>query len=280
MRVCLIVTGLWGASLILGGVGRGEDGKPEAAKPGTRVVRVATLGDSITKGVREGVRSEETFAAIAERTLKADGIAVEILNLGIGGERTDQALNRLDAVTQQRPEVVTVMYGTNDSYVDRGATASRISREEYKANLKAIISRLRLCHIKPILMTEPRWADDAPVNGLGEDPNVRLAPYMEACREVAAECRVPLVDHFNRWTKARSKGQALRDWTTDGCHPNPRGHRELAEGLLPFLRASFQPAPRPVSFATRHEIMLTDGNGQFLRFHALATAVPKGGARF
>ncbi len=230
---CLLIT------VTLGVIGWGP--VASADDPGARVIRVVAFGDSITKGVRPGVRPEETFAALAERDLKADGIDAEVVNLGVGGERTDQALKRLDAVGELRPRVVTVMYGTNDSYVDRGSSASRISREDYKANLRAIVAGLRLRGIEPILMTEPRWADDAPVNGLGENPNVRLAPYMDACREVAAECRVPLVDHFARWTEARSDGQDLADWTTDGCHPNPRGHRALAEALRPALRDALVP---------------------------------------
>src|SRR5262249_5749315 len=205
---------------------------------------------------------------------KTEGIDAEVVNLGVGGERTDQALKRLDAVSGHGPRVVTVMYGTNDSYVDRGATASRISLEEYTANLRAIVAGLLLRGIEPVLMTEPRWADDAPVNGLGESPDVRLAPYMEACRAVAAECRVPLVDHFARWTEARSKGRAPGDWTTDGCHPDPRGHRALAAALLPALRDAFRPAPRPVRFTTRLETVLTHDDGRFLWYHPRATAVP------
>jgi acyl-CoA thioesterase-1 len=238
MRAWLKVIRLAAALVIPGGAGRGGDPGPDAAEPGARVVRVVALGDSITKGVRAGVRPEETFAALAESALKADGVDVEFVNRGVGGERTDQALKRLDAVSGHRPRVVTVMYGANDSYVDQGATASRISLPEYTANLRAIVAGLLLRGIEPVLMTEPGWADDAPVAGLGESPNVRLARYMEACRAVAAGGRVPLVDHFARWTEARSKGQALGDWTTDGCHPNPRGHRLLATAMLPTLRAA------------------------------------------
>src|SRR5262249_50379800 len=189
MRSWLKVIGLAGALVIPGRAGRGEDPRPDVVGPGARGGRVVALGDSITKGVRAGVRPEETFAALAERALKADGIDAEVVNLGMGGERTDQALKRLDAVSGHRPRVVTVMDGTNDSHVDRGATANRISLEDYTANLRAIMAGLLLRGIEPILMTEPRWADDAPVNGLGESPNVRLAPYREACRAVAAECR-------------------------------------------------------------------------------------------
>ncbi|WP_422929254.1 GDSL-type esterase/lipase family protein [Singulisphaera sp. PoT] len=258
-------------------VGLGLIGMPStvsADAPEARAVRVVVLGDSITKGVRPGVLPEETFAALAERALRADGIDAEVVNLGIGGERTDQALKRLDAVGELRPRVVTVMYGTNDSYVDQGASSSRISREEYKANLRAIVAGLLLRGIEPILMTEPRWSDKASANGLGEAPNVRLAPYMEACREVAAECCVPLVDHFARWTEARANGQDLHAWTTDGCHPDPKGHRVLAETLLPVLRTSLGPSPAPVRFTTELRTILEHDDGQFLWYHPRATAIP------
>ena len=90
----LLVIGLTGALLIPAQAGRG-DGQAER---GSRVVRIVALGDSITKGMRDGVRPDETFASLAERALKADGIDAEVVNLGIGGERTDQALKRLDTV--------------------------------------------------------------------------------------------------------------------------------------------------------------------------------------
>ncbi|MFY8056278.1 MAG: SGNH/GDSL hydrolase family protein, partial [Planctomycetaceae bacterium] len=55
-------------------------------EPPTRII---VLGDSITKGVRSGVTAEETFGALLQRDLLAAGRTVEVLNQGIGGERTD-----------------------------------------------------------------------------------------------------------------------------------------------------------------------------------------------
>ena len=95
---------------------------------------------------------------------------VRVVNLGVGGERTDQALRRLDAVAEHRPRVVTVMYGTNDSYVDQGKTQSRLTVEDYRANLEAIVAELLLRGIEPILMTEPRWAADAPHERARREP--------------------------------------------------------------------------------------------------------------
>ncbi|HVW39411.1 MAG TPA: GDSL-type esterase/lipase family protein, partial [Pirellulales bacterium] len=129
---------LLAAVAILTPRGAGGEERPEQdGKPGAAVV---VLGDSITKGVRSGVTAEQTFAAVVERWLKAEGAEAKVVNLGIGGERTDQALKRLDQVFEHRPRVATVMYGTNDSYVDQGKTESRITREEYRANLKQIVA--------------------------------------------------------------------------------------------------------------------------------------------
>ncbi len=237
-------------------------------------ITIVTLGDSITKGVRTGVAADETFASLTEASLSAAGVNCEVVNVGIGGERTDQALKRLDEIIKLKPRVVTVMYGTNDSYVDQGKTASRITVDEYSANLLEIVTRLLLAGIEPVLMTEPRWAVDAGPNGVGEHPNVRLEQYVAACRQVADELDVPLIDHFAHWTTAESKGQTLRDWTTDGCHPNPPGHQELSVQMQPVLWGALQSDFEPVGYRVERETILTHDDGEFLWFHPRAAAIP------
>ncbi len=202
---------------------------------------IVTLGDSITKGVRSGVTSEQTFASLIESRLRESDISVRVINVGIGGERTDQAFMRLDKIVALKPDIVTVMYGTNDSYVDKGKTASRITLDAYRSNLTKIVRDLLRRGIQPVLMTEPRWADDARPNGLGENPNVRLEPYVVACRETAREWRTPIVDHFTAWSESGKQGTNLREWTTDGCHPNPAGHREIAAAMLPVIQQAIGP---------------------------------------
>lgn len=199
--------------------------------------RVVVLGDSITKGVRSGVTAEETFATLLQSALREAGHDVDVINHGIGGERTDQALARLSRDIQVlEPTLVTVMYGTNDSYVDKGQTESRLSKDVYVSNLQKIVSELRRTGIEVVLMTEPRWGDKAAPNGVGENPNLRLEPFVEGCRQVAREQNVSLVDHFQIWSKANAEGTDIGEWTTDQCHPNPAGHRVLAEAILPAVR--------------------------------------------
>ena len=210
-----------------------------------RPITIVMLGDSITKGVRSGVTAEQTFAALVEKGMLNQGRAARVINAGIGGERTDQALKRLDQTiklpSDSQPDIVTVMYGTNDSYVDKGATTSRITVDEYRSNLQTIVAQLLSRGILPVLMTEPRWSESAATNGLGENPNVRLEPYVVACRETATQWRVPLIDHYATWTNAKAAGTDLHAWTTDGCHPNPAGHQQLAELMLPVLKGAVVP---------------------------------------
>lgn len=210
--------------------------------PATRVIM---LGDSITKGARPGVKPREVFAAQTEAALRAAGASARVHNVGIGGERTDLALQRLDRdVISQRPQFVTVMYGTNDSWVDEGKPDSRLTAQQYDANLREIVRRLQVAGIAVVLMTEPKFGEQNKRNGLGEDPNDRLGRFMAITRTVAREMRVPLVDHFAGWAVEQQQGRTLQAWTTDGCHPNAEGHTDLAHRITPVLQPLVVAAPR------------------------------------
>jgi len=205
--------------------------------PADPPVTIIVLGDSITKGMRFGVTADQTFGALLQRDLRAAGRSVEVVNQGIGGERTDQALQRLQSdIMARQPCIVVVMYGTNDSYVDQGRSDSRISAQQFEDNLQVLVGTLQKQQIEVVLMTEPRWGRTAQANGAGEHPNVRLEQFMQRTRKVARTAGIPLVDHFQHWTEAERQGTDIGSWTTDQCHPNPAGHRQLAERLLPVLQ--------------------------------------------
>ncbi|MFO1019886.1 MAG: SGNH/GDSL hydrolase family protein [Planctomycetales bacterium] len=215
-------------------------GEEPAAK---RAVRVVTLGDSITKGVRTGVAADQTFAALLEVELKRRGFDATVSNVGIGGERTDQALVRLEKdVISKKPGFVTIMYGTNDSYIDPGRTVSRLTAEEYAKNLRELVRRLRGASIEPILMTPPKWAVESK-DGRGKNPNGPLEPFVEECRRVARELKVPLVDHYGEWSAREAGGEPIAPITTDGCHPNPEGQAMLCRTILPVLLEELREEP-------------------------------------
>jgi CHAT domain-containing protein/Tfp pilus assembly protein PilF len=122
--------------------------------------QIVALGDSITRGIRQGVKAEETFTALLGAELGKHKVDARMVNAGIGGERTDQALKRLTvAVLAAKTKAVLIMYGTNDSYVDRDRKDSRLTAEQYRANLKELVARLRNAGSEPVLMTPPRWGE-------------------------------------------------------------------------------------------------------------------------
>lgn len=202
---------------------------PARAEP----IRIITLGDSITKGVRKGVKPEETFSALLEKTLRQQGLQVNVVNAGVGGETTVGALKRLAKdVVEKTPHVVAIMYGTNDSYVDPGKKDVRVSAADFKSNFTIILEQLEKAGIQAVVMTEPAYAENGPKNGLGEDCNLRLSDYMKVCRTLARERKLPLVDHFAHWLAYREKGVKLQPWTTDGYHPSPLGHEDMAHRIV------------------------------------------------
>lgn len=210
------------------------------ARAAERMV-VLALGDSITKGVRSGVTADETFSAYLQKKAAdmagTTGVELVFVNRGIGGEQTHQALARLDReLGEHRPQYVLVMYGTNDSYVDAGKTEPRMTGEEFRRNLQRLVTRIRKAGAEPVLMTEPAYAAVSPKNGRGEHCNVLLSQFMEVTRAVARQRGCVLIDQFAGWKAAEAGGRDLNDWTTDGYHPNPAGHAEIADRIVPILR--------------------------------------------
>jgi hypothetical protein len=87
--------------------------------------KIVAFGDSVTLGVRPGVTEYQTFRYLLQERLKQQGLDVEVVNAGVGGDNTRTALARLDRdVLSERPELVIVMFGVNDAaMVDGGPVA-------------------------------------------------------------------------------------------------------------------------------------------------------------
>jgi len=60
------------------------------------------------------------------------------------------------------------------------------------------------------VMTLPRRGKKAPHNGFGKNPNMRLEPYVEACRADVGETKAPLVNPF-------ATGRMPFDWLHRIC---------------------------------------------------------------
>jgi lysophospholipase L1-like esterase len=202
-------------------------------------IKILLLGDSITRGNVLGIESNQTFPHFIKEYFNKQHLAVEIINKGISGECADQAFSRLPKIiSSSNPDIVTIMYGTNDAYIDEGKNEGRLGLEAYKRKMANMIRYLQDKKIKVVLMTSipmasHRRAKEEPY--LNQNPNFNLKPYVAACRQIAENHKISLVDNYRHWEEKSSLGQNLDEWLIDGIHPNEKGHMEIARTLFKNL---------------------------------------------
>ena len=163
-----------------------------------RQTDVVFLGDSLT----EQGPWEEMFPE------------VRLANRGIGGERFENLLTRLDDVIALEPRAVFIMAGVNSAGID--------TLEKAIADLAAIVSELRGHDIEVVLQTTivPRGDRREYVIELNE----RLPDYAETAG-------VPLID-----LSPLQQVDGLRaELTYDGTHLNGDGYRNWEDVLRPYL---------------------------------------------
>jgi lysophospholipase L1-like esterase len=203
---------------------------------------IAIFGDS-TSAPRGNIR---VFATILHERMPS----ARIINAGVPGNTTRDALARLDHdVISLHPDVVTILFGINDSAVDvwKGATQPRVPLNEYEANLRTIVARVRTAGGIPILLTPNpvAWTPEI-LKLFGRPPyqpdnpdgwNVYLKRYADAVRQVAADEHAPLVDVNKMFREyAAAPGHHLADLLIDGMHPNDAGHQMIADGVLKAIQ--------------------------------------------
>ncbi len=182
--------------------------------------RVICFGDSVT-GVYYHTGSRRAYAdmlGIALRQL-APQSNVEVLNAGVSGNTTENALARIDRdVIAHRPDLVTVMFGLNDM--------TRVSLESYRANLKTIVERCQAAGAEVILATPNNAVTTA------DRPTEKLILYCDVIRSVGAELNVPVCDIYRELDAVRAlAGMQWRLFMSDSIHPNMDGHKRMATCL-------------------------------------------------
>jgi len=203
-------------------------------------VRIVALGDSITNGA--GVTADEAFREITRRELtRRLGKTVEMVNAGVNGDIATLALKRLKKdVLDRKPDLVTIMFGGNEAGFYRPETngfadTPRVDRQQFKAALGTMVDSLRAAGITVVLMTCPPMTER--YGGMHLEPyrkhgiNFLVKDYAQTMRDVAAEKKVELVDVY----RAFDQNRARLEYFPDGLHPDPRGHRVIADLLVERL---------------------------------------------
>jgi acyl-CoA thioesterase I len=174
---------------------------------------IVALGDSITAGF--GLKPEESYPALLQQRITADGYRYRLMNAGVSGDTTGDALRRLDAALVPATSILIVALGANDGL-------RRLSPDTVEANLSTIIERAQARGIDVLLCT----MEALPIGGfeytvafhriftrLEDRYHVTRAPFVMV--DVVADPNLTLRDRI---------------------HPNAAGARIIADRLWPYLQ--------------------------------------------
>jgi acyl-CoA thioesterase-1 len=184
-----------------------------AAAPSKSVPKIVAFGDSLTAGY--GLPLSDSYPAMLQKRLQAEGYTYEVVNAGVSGDTTDGGVRRIDWALEGDVKFMILELGAND--ILRGQPVSKM-----KNNLEQIIEQARQRGARVLLA-----GMEAPVNA---GPEYRKEVH-EAFQELAQIRDVEFIPFFlDRVAGVQSLNQA------DGVHPNAEGNRIVAETVYQALR--------------------------------------------
>jgi len=181
-------------------------------KPESRRGTIVAVGDSLTRGF--GVAEDRSYPSLLERKLRAEGYDYRVINAGINGEMSGEALARISRVLSLKPDIVILQTGTNDGL--RGA-----SPVEMKGNIEAIVRTLREHGVAVVLAGMENLK-----RRTGDYDGLFAAAYPQVAREQGA-ILIPLFLAGVAGEPGLNRG--------DGIHPTAEGYRIVAETVYPFV---------------------------------------------
>jgi acyl-CoA thioesterase I len=171
-------------------------------------------GDSLTAGY--GLTPEEAFPALIEKQLNKQGKPARVVNAGLSGETSAGGLSRIDWVLRQPIDVFVLELGANDGL--RGLPV-----EQTEKNLQGIIDKVRKKFPKVKIVLAGMMV---PPN-MGPDYTTR---FQKIFPELAKKNEVTLIPFLLQDVAGRDElNQA------DGIHPNPAGHRIVADNVYKVI---------------------------------------------
>ena len=190
-----------------------EKAAPAQPSPSKSVAKIVAFGDSLTAGY--GLSESESYPALLEKKLSADGFNYEVVNAGVSGDTSAGGLRRIDWALDGDVKVVILELGANDILRGQPIPAMR-------QNLAEIIKRIQSRGAIVLLA-----GMEAPTStGVEYRKDVHEA-YTSLAREYGVAYLPFLLD---RVAGVESLNQR------DGIHPNAEGARIVAENVYQALK--------------------------------------------
>ena len=171
------------------------------------------FGDSLTAGF--GADAGKSYPDFLQQELDRRGLRYRVVNAGISGETTTDALARLSTVSALKPVVVIVEFGGNDGL--RGLPVSTT-----RSNLDQIVVGLKDSGAAVLLA------------GMTLPPNYGpeyIASFQRVYSDLAAKDKVALIPFLLEGVAGTSRMQR------DGLHPTADGNRLVAATVMRYLQA-------------------------------------------
>lgn len=170
------------------------------------------FGDSITAGY--GLDVSQAYPAALQRLLDTRGYHYHVINAGVSGATSKDAVARVQSILAQHPDLVLVEFGGNDGL--RGLPLDLTRR-----NLDSVLTTLQAARVKVLLVgitLPPNYGQDY------------IRSFDAMYREAAARHHVPLMPMlYDGIYTIPGTIQA------DGIHPTARGSQLIAQHLLPLI---------------------------------------------
>ncbi len=204
---------------------------------------ILSFGDSITQGYPDittvgGGRRVGGYEPTLETLLVDDSRPSQVLNWGVGGERTFTGVGRIDSVlSDPTADYILILEGTNDY--------DEISWEDTIINLGLMVDKSVAQNIVPILST---LTPDTVIDQFDKDIIIKTS-YNPGIKDLAVQKAVILADQYDGLI-ANWKSQPL---TGDGLHPNTEGYEAMAHiwfGVIPGPPLATTTAAGPIGFTT------------------------------
>jgi lysophospholipase L1-like esterase len=205
-----------------------------------RAIIIVFMGDSITAGqyIDAADRWSSLVGDAIVRQYVPTPVNFHILNRGVSGETTRQALERFPSDLQQHcPEIVTLQFGLNDCncwVTDRGLP--RVSEAAYRANLIEMIERARRFGARHVILSTNHPTLRHKILMSGESLERRRRRYNDHVREVAALTGVELCDIEEAFDHLdRDELATMLLPYPDQLHLSIAGHRLYGNSIRPYL---------------------------------------------
>jgi len=170
------------------------------------------FGDSITAGY--GLDADKSYPAALESLLDGRGYHYRVVNEGVSGNTTKDAVTRVNSIVALHPEVVVVEFGGNDGLRGLPLDATR-------QNLDSVLTTLQAAKIRILLV-----GITLPPNYGAEYIEKFNALYRDSANKHHVALMPMIYDHI--YTVPGTIQE-------DGIHPTAKGSQLIAMHMAPLL---------------------------------------------